>query len=90
MTRAAWGRWPIIEAPVRSRYLPTARRVSHFRPCVDTLRSIALHGGLIGRILRRRLRRSASADATDGVVTTNHPEGACDVSCHSAEARSVR
>jgi len=51
ITRAAWGKFPIVEVPIVTRYLPPGQRVSHFRPWLDTFRGIAVHLRLLGRAL---------------------------------------
>jgi len=53
ITRAGWLGRPTIEVPITSRYLPLERRVSHFRPWVDSLRCIAMHARLLGGSLIR-------------------------------------
>jgi uncharacterized protein (DUF2062 family) len=51
ITRAGWAGCAIVQAPVTCRYLPPGRRVSHFRPCLDTLRGVGMHLFLLGRAL---------------------------------------
>jgi len=51
LTRAAWAGCAFVQVPVTCRYLPPGERVSHFRPWVDSLRSIAMHGPLVARAL---------------------------------------
>lgn len=51
ITRALWAGFDVKPVPVRSRYLPAGERVSHFRPWVDTMRVMGLHGRLLARAL---------------------------------------
>lgn len=53
ITRAGWAGCPVLDVPVACRYagLPGGRRVSHFRPLVDSLRAVALHARLMLRAL---------------------------------------
>lgn len=51
ITRAAWAGCPIEQAPVNSRYFSPEQRVSHFRPVMDSIRGIGLHGRLLSRRL---------------------------------------
>ncbi len=51
ITRAGWAGCPVKELPVNCRYLPPGQRVSHFRPWVDSLRAVSMHGRLIARTL---------------------------------------
>lgn len=51
ITRAGWARRAILESPVRCRYFPGEKAVSHFRPWRDSLRAIAMHGRLLLRAL---------------------------------------
>ncbi len=51
ITRAGWSRTPVIEVPVSCRYFEAEKRISHFRPWVDTYRAIGLHARLILRRL---------------------------------------
>lgn len=51
ITRAAWAGCPIVEAPINTRYLTPAERVSHFRPVLDTLRAIGMHVRLVFRAI---------------------------------------
>lgn len=60
IVRAAWAGRPIIEAPVRSRYLPPAERVSHWKPWRETPRGARLHA----RLLWERLRATGPLRAT--------------------------
>lgn len=55
ITRWAWAGFSIVETPITSRYLPAPDRISHFRPCVDTARSIVMHVRLVGTAVTRRL-----------------------------------
>jgi glycosyltransferase involved in cell wall biosynthesis len=51
ITRAGWAGCAVEQVPVTCRYLPSGQRVSHFRPCLDTLRAARMHLGLLGRAL---------------------------------------
>lgn len=51
ITRAGWAGCGIAESPVRCRYFPPGERVSHFRPWVDSLRSVGMHVRLLARAL---------------------------------------
>src|SRR4051794_30367187 len=51
ITRAGWAGCRIEEVPVTCRYLPPARRVSHFRPFQDTVRGVLMHFYLTSRAL---------------------------------------
>jgi uncharacterized protein (DUF2062 family) len=51
ITRAGWARCAVEQAPVTCRYLPSGQRVSHFRPCLDTLRGARMHLFLLARAL---------------------------------------
>jgi uncharacterized protein (DUF2062 family) len=51
ITRAGWAGCRIVQVPVTCRYLPDDRRVSHFRPCMDTLRGARMHLFLLGRAM---------------------------------------
>lgn len=51
ITRAGWAGCPVIEVPVTCRYFPPGKRVSHFRPILDSVRGIALHARLLLRAL---------------------------------------
>jgi uncharacterized protein (DUF2062 family) len=51
ITRAGWAGCAIVQAPVTCRYLPPGRRVSHFRPWLDTLRGAGMHMFLLARTL---------------------------------------
>ncbi|MAE68135.1 MAG: hypothetical protein CMJ18_28125 [Phycisphaeraceae bacterium] len=57
IARSAWAGFEIIETPITSRYLPPEQQVSHFRPWVDTLRSIAVQARLLIETPYRRSRR---------------------------------
>lgn len=46
LIRAAWAGWPIEPVTLPDRYLPPQERVSHFRPCIDSLRWLGLYGSL--------------------------------------------
>ncbi len=47
ITRAVWSGWKIREVPVRCRYFLPGERVSHFRPWLDSARSVAMHVRLL-------------------------------------------
>jgi uncharacterized protein (DUF2062 family) len=49
LTRAVWAGCELVHVPVTCRYF--SERISHFRPWVDTVRSIAMHAPLAGRAL---------------------------------------
>ena len=49
ITRAAWAGCPIVEAPINTRYLPAALRVSHFRPWQDSMLGVLTHLRLMVR-----------------------------------------
>lgn len=51
ITRAGWAGCEIVQAPVTCRYLPEGRRVSHFRPWVDSFRAVAMHAFLLARAI---------------------------------------
>ena len=39
LVKAAWRKIPVIEAPIRVRYAPGKKRISHFRPFIDFVRN---------------------------------------------------
>jgi glycosyltransferase involved in cell wall biosynthesis len=47
ITRAGWAGVPVIGEPVSCRYLPSHERVSHFKPWLDSLRAVCMHGRLV-------------------------------------------
>ena len=51
ITRAGWVGCAVEQVPVTCRYLSSDQRVSHFRPCIDTLRGARMHLFLLGRAL---------------------------------------
>ena len=51
LTRAAWAGATFVHVPVSCKYLPPHERISHFRPWIDTLRSIAMHAPLLARAM---------------------------------------
>ena len=59
ITRAGWASRPIIETPVRCRYFPKDKAVSHFRPWVDSFRAVGMHARLLLRALLPFPRRQA-------------------------------
>jgi uncharacterized protein (DUF2062 family) len=64
ITRSRWAGTPIVEVSVACRYFPAAQRVSHFKPFLDSLRALRMHGRLIAiaiNPIRRRHRTPGSA-----------------------------
>lgn len=51
ITRAGWAGCELTESPVRCRYFPPGERVSHFRPWVDSFRSVGMHLRLLSRAM---------------------------------------
>lgn len=51
ITRAGWAGCEIEESPVRCRYFPPGQRVSHFRPWMDSIRSVGMHIRLLTRAM---------------------------------------
>jgi uncharacterized protein (DUF2062 family) len=51
ITRAGWARCRVVSVPVRCHYLPPGQRVSHFRPFLDSVRSLRMHARLLTRAL---------------------------------------
>ena len=51
ITRAGWSGCRVVQVPVSCRYLPPARRVSHFRPWLDSFRAVFMHKFLLARAL---------------------------------------
>jgi len=49
LTRAAWAGCVIVEVPISSRYFPPGERVTHFRPVMDSVRSVGMHLRLLLR-----------------------------------------
>jgi uncharacterized protein (DUF2062 family) len=49
ITRAGWAGCPIVEVTVNTCYLPIDRRVSHFQPWRDSVRSVGMHARLLAR-----------------------------------------
>lgn len=47
ITRAVWAGFKVVDAPVRCTYGPADQRVSHFKPCRDTLRGLWMHARLL-------------------------------------------
>ena len=47
ITRSRWAGTAIVEVPVACRYFPADQRVSHFKPVLDSLRALRMHGRLI-------------------------------------------
>jgi len=47
ITRAVWAGCQIREVPVRCQYFPHGSRVSHFRPWIDSARSLGMHMRLL-------------------------------------------
>lgn len=52
ITRAAWAGVPILGETVSCRYLPPGQRVSHFKPWLDSLRAVCMHGRMVAGALR--------------------------------------
>lgn len=53
LIRAAWDGRPILERPIQCRYFPHEQRISHWRPVVDTVRDVKLHGRLLVEAVMR-------------------------------------
>ena len=51
ITRAGWAGVPVTGATVRCRYFPRERAVSHYRPFLDSFRSVPMHFRLMVRAL---------------------------------------
>ncbi len=51
LARMAWGGLTIRSIPVTCIYFPAAKRVSHFRPVIDTLRGVRVNVFLVARRL---------------------------------------
>ncbi|MDX1565679.1 MAG: glycosyltransferase family 2 protein, partial [Phycisphaeraceae bacterium] len=51
ITRTIWAGGQVRSVPIAARYHPLERRVSHYRPWIDSLRCAALHLRLVGRTL---------------------------------------
>jgi glycosyltransferase involved in cell wall biosynthesis/uncharacterized protein (DUF2062 family) len=51
ITRAGWAGRPVVGTPVRCRYFPAEKAVSHFRPVVDSFRGVPMHLRLTLRAL---------------------------------------
>jgi glycosyltransferase involved in cell wall biosynthesis len=66
ITRAAWAGCEIVESPVRCTYAAPGKRITHFRPLVDTLRAAGLHARLLARGLSPWPHRRWPARADDG------------------------
>ena len=69
ITRAGWEGRPIVETPVRCRYFPKGKAVSHFRPWLDSLRAIGMHARLMAQALwpfRRRRHHPQGHRGGDG------------------------
>jgi glycosyltransferase involved in cell wall biosynthesis len=47
ITRAAWAGVPFLGTAVSCRYLPPGEQVSHFKPWLDSLRSLRMHARLL-------------------------------------------
>jgi glycosyltransferase involved in cell wall biosynthesis len=69
ITRAAWAGRPVLGVPVRCRYFPAGKAVSHFRPFVDSFRGVPMHLRLMLRALspvgRRDERRSIRSEISN-------------------------
>ena len=44
LTKAAWCGFTVVETDIHCRYTVATGRITHFRPFLDTLRGIAMHG----------------------------------------------
>jgi glycosyltransferase involved in cell wall biosynthesis len=82
ITRAVWSGWQVREVPVVCRYFPQGeKRVSHFRPWLDTVRSVAMHARLLllSRLGRPRQKhidnKTAGNSFTRSSGTGLSPEG---------------
>ncbi len=68
LTRAAWAGCPFVEVPVSCQYPKEAAQVSHFRPWLDSWRSVGMHLVLVIRALlpwpHRRWDRAPSASTS--------------------------
>jgi glycosyltransferase involved in cell wall biosynthesis len=51
ITRAGWAGVPVVGATVRCHYFPREKAVSHFRPFLDSFRSVPMHFRLMVRAL---------------------------------------
>lgn len=51
ITRALWAGFDVVEVQVACHYFVDGKRVSHFRPVVDSLRQAALHARLLIRAI---------------------------------------
>ena len=49
ISRAGWAGCPVLELPVNTTYLPPGRRVSHYRPWMDSIRGVLMHVRLVLR-----------------------------------------
>jgi uncharacterized protein (DUF2062 family) len=47
ITRATWASVSMVGGPVSCRYLPPGEQVSHFKPWIDSLRSLRMHARLL-------------------------------------------
>jgi glycosyltransferase involved in cell wall biosynthesis len=66
IVRAGWGGRSVAEMPARCTYFAGERRVSHFRPWVDSLRAAGMHLRLVARrLLPFDGSRGNEADGTD-------------------------
>ncbi len=64
ITRAGWDRVPLVQRPASCRYFEPGQRVSHFRPWLDTLRSLRMHGWLMVLAMVRPLPRHGRGEAS--------------------------
>jgi uncharacterized protein (DUF2062 family) len=69
ITRAGWAGRPIVGTKVRCHYFPREKAVSHFRPYLDSFRSVPMHLRLVLRAL------SPLPPATSGAATLQHAPG---------------
>lgn len=82
IARCRWHGFRVVEAPIRSRYLPPREWVSHFNPWLDSLRSVGLHlrlaAGCFG--LWTRLGQLLTSRARDEPLRSEDPVEAKSVS----------
>ena len=67
ITRAGWAGVPVIGASVRVHYFHRDRAVSHYRPFLDSFRSVPMHFRLMVRALAPVSRRPAVAENSKSV-----------------------
>lgn len=69
LVRAGWAGRSIAEMPARCTYFSGDRRVSHFRPWVDSFRGAFMHARLVGRRLLP-FATTQHADSVDAPTST--------------------